>query len=119
MEVKNGLAMPTSPWLLLFILLVIIVLSIFVRMVILRFSTDERRMLDYARPTLNNVVFSFVLVMVGQMLLMMLNSTSTMAAALDNERLSLVSVRQAFAVMPAPWNRIATYLSTVPTVASR
>lgn len=114
-----GLAAPSSPWLLLLIIVVIIILSLFVRMVVLRFSDDERRLLDYAKPTLNNIVFSFVLVMVGQMLLTMLNSTSVMAAALDTERLNLLAVREGFASMPAPWNKVAVLLSTVPSVASK
>lgn len=118
-EVAVGVALPASGWLILLIFAVVIVLSIFVRMVVLRFTPDERQMLDYARPTLNNIVFSFVLVMVGQMLLIMLSSTSTMAAALDNERLNLVEVRQAFASMPMPWRNVADYLSPVPAVAGQ
>lgn len=118
-EIEMGLQTASSPWLLLFIIIVIIVLSIFVRMVVLRFSKDERRLLDYAKPTLNNIVFSFVLVMVGQMLLSMLSSTSAMAAAIDAERLNLLAVREGFASMPSPWNRMAVLLSTVPSVASK
>lgn len=118
-EVALGVALPASGWLILTIFAIVIILSIFVRMVVLRFTPDEKQMLDYARPTLNNVVFSFVLVMVGQMLLTMLSSTSTMAAALDAERLNLVEVRQAFASMPPPWRQVADNLSPVPAVAGQ